>query len=191
MHWIVTADPLLIADLCFIFGLLMLTIDHLINLPAPCSDRINHARYLSSLWGHRWIRRCATFIRDVKRWWTQYHQCHHSLCLVPGGKRDSELWQHNDTVGEAPKISFIQNSTPVSVGTEYFEAEPKGMVTALSGDTVSSTGYPTGQVVRIRAISNNQGVMCGTATSSRMRTTRWCMCCREDRCKQDVTAVNW
>jgi FtsP/CotA-like multicopper oxidase with cupredoxin domain len=63
--------------------------------------------------------------------------------------------QHNGTTGEAPEISNIRNLTPVSVGSEYFEAAPKDMVTSLPGDP---EGAPTtGQMVRIKAHFNKWG----------------------------------
>ena len=63
--------------------------------------------------------------------------------------------QHNGTTGEAPEISNIRNQTPVIVGSEYFEAAPKDMVTSLPGDPEGSP--PTGQVVRIKAEFNKPG----------------------------------
>lgn len=63
--------------------------------------------------------------------------------------------QHNDTTGEAPEISNIRNLTPASVGSEYFEAAPKDMVTSLPGDPEGAT--PTGQMVRIKAHFNKPG----------------------------------
>lgn len=63
--------------------------------------------------------------------------------------------QHNGTTGEAPKISNIGNLTAASVGSEYFEAAPKDMVTALPGDPEGL--QPTGQMVRIKAHFNKTG----------------------------------
>jgi spore coat protein A len=65
--------------------------------------------------------------------------------------------QHNGTTGEAPEISHIRKFSSVSVGSEYFEAAPKDMVTALPGDPEPSSGNPTGQVVRIKAHFNKSG----------------------------------
>ena len=67
-----------------------------------------------------------------------------------------ETTQHNDTKGEVPEISFIQDTGPVDLGPEYFEAAPKDMVTSLPGDP---EGVPaaTGQVVRIRAHFDKPG----------------------------------
>jgi FtsP/CotA-like multicopper oxidase with cupredoxin domain len=63
--------------------------------------------------------------------------------------------QHNGTTGEAPEISNIRNLTAVSVGSEYFEAAPKDMVTSLPGDPEGDP--PTGQVVRIKAKFDKAG----------------------------------
>jgi spore coat protein A len=63
--------------------------------------------------------------------------------------------QHNGTTGEAPEISNIRDFSPVPVGSEYFEAAPKDMVTALPGDPEGDP--PTGQVVRIKAHFNKTG----------------------------------
>jgi FtsP/CotA-like multicopper oxidase with cupredoxin domain len=63
--------------------------------------------------------------------------------------------QHNGTTGEAPEISNIRNLTPASVGSEYFEAAPKDMVTSLPGDPEGAP--PTGQLVRIKAHFNKTG----------------------------------
>lgn len=63
--------------------------------------------------------------------------------------------QHNGTTGEAPEISNIRNLTPTSVGSEYFEAAPKDMVTSLPGDPEGAP--PTGQMVRIKAEFNKSG----------------------------------
>jgi len=63
--------------------------------------------------------------------------------------------QHNGTTGEAPEISNIRNFTPASVGSEYFEAAPKDMVTSLPGDPEGAP--PTGQLVRIKAEFNKSG----------------------------------
>jgi FtsP/CotA-like multicopper oxidase with cupredoxin domain len=63
--------------------------------------------------------------------------------------------QHNGTTGEAPEISNIRNLTPASVGSEYFEAAPKDMVTSLPGDPEGAP--PTGQMVRIKAEFNKSG----------------------------------
>ncbi|HEX6256091.1 MAG TPA: multicopper oxidase domain-containing protein [Euzebyales bacterium] len=63
--------------------------------------------------------------------------------------------QHNGTTGEAPEISNIRNLTPASVGSEYFEAAPKDMVTSLPGDPEAT--IPTGQMVRIRAHFDKSG----------------------------------
>jgi len=63
--------------------------------------------------------------------------------------------QHNGTTGEAPEISNIRNLTAASVGTEYFEAAPKDMVTSLPGDPEGAP--PTGQMVRIKTHFNKSG----------------------------------
>ncbi|NIO11593.1 MAG: multicopper oxidase domain-containing protein [Deltaproteobacteria bacterium] len=63
--------------------------------------------------------------------------------------------QHNGTTGEAPEISNIRNLTAASVGSEYFEAAPKDMVTSLPGDPEAAP--PTGQLVRIKAEFNKSG----------------------------------
>ncbi len=66
--------------------------------------------------------------------------------------------QHNGTAGEAPEISNIRNLSPASVGTEYFEAAPKDLVTSLPGNPDSEEGEPaTGQMVRIRAHFDRPG----------------------------------
>jgi spore coat protein A len=65
--------------------------------------------------------------------------------------------QHNGTTGEAPEISNIRRFRSVSVGSEYFEAAPKDMVTALPGDPEPPSGNPTGQRVRIKAHFNKCG----------------------------------
>ena len=63
--------------------------------------------------------------------------------------------QHNGTTGEAPEISNIRNFADTSLGSEYFEAAPKDMVTALPGDP---EGVPaTGQVVRLKAHFDKPG----------------------------------
>ncbi|WP_136799739.1 multicopper oxidase family protein [Desulfosediminicola ganghwensis] len=63
--------------------------------------------------------------------------------------------QHNGKTGEAPEISNIRNFSAVSVGSEYFEAAPKDMVTSLPGDPDGDP--PTGQLVRIKAHFNKPG----------------------------------
>ncbi|MEJ2353388.1 MAG: multicopper oxidase domain-containing protein [Anaerolineales bacterium] len=63
--------------------------------------------------------------------------------------------QHNGATGEAPEISNIRNSSPASVGSEYFENAPKDMVTSLPGDPDGSP--PTGQMVRIKAHFDKSG----------------------------------
>jgi spore coat protein A len=63
--------------------------------------------------------------------------------------------QHNGTTGEAPEISNIRNLSPTSVGSEFFEAAPKDMVTSLPGDPEGDP--PTGQMVRIKAHFNKSG----------------------------------
>jgi FtsP/CotA-like multicopper oxidase with cupredoxin domain len=63
--------------------------------------------------------------------------------------------QHNGTTGEAPQIGNIRNFTPAPVGSEYYEAAPKDMVTSLPGDPDESP--PTGQLVRIKAHFNKSG----------------------------------
>jgi FtsP/CotA-like multicopper oxidase with cupredoxin domain len=63
--------------------------------------------------------------------------------------------QHNGETGEAPEISNIRNLTPAAVGSEYFEAAPKDMVTSLPGDPEGAP--PTGQMVRIKAHFNKTG----------------------------------
>jgi spore coat protein A len=66
--------------------------------------------------------------------------------------------QHNGTTGEAPEISNIRKFKDVDVGSEYFEAAPKDMVTALPGNPEPEEGNPpTGQVVRIKAHFNKSG----------------------------------
>jgi FtsP/CotA-like multicopper oxidase with cupredoxin domain len=66
--------------------------------------------------------------------------------------------QHNGTTGEAPEISNIRNLTAASVGSEYFEAAPKDMVTSLPGDPEpEENNPPTGQMVRIKAHFNKTG----------------------------------
>jgi len=65
--------------------------------------------------------------------------------------------QHNGTTGEAPEISNCKKFKSVSHGSEYFEAAPKDMVTALPGDPEPPKGNPTGQVVRIKAHFNKSG----------------------------------
>jgi len=63
--------------------------------------------------------------------------------------------QHNGTTGEAPEISNIRNLTAASVGSEYFEAAPKDMVTSLPGDPDGAP--PSAQLVRIKAEFNKPG----------------------------------
>jgi spore coat protein A len=67
------------------------------------------------------------------------------------------ILQHNGTTGEAPEISNIKKFRSVSVGSEYFEAAPKDMVTALPGNPEPLAGNPTGQMVRIKAHFNKTG----------------------------------
>ncbi|HSS63847.1 MAG TPA: multicopper oxidase domain-containing protein, partial [Gammaproteobacteria bacterium] len=63
--------------------------------------------------------------------------------------------QHNGTSGEAPEISNLRNFMAVPVGSEYFEAAPKDMVTSLPGDPEGNP--PTGQVVRIKVHFDKPG----------------------------------
>jgi FtsP/CotA-like multicopper oxidase with cupredoxin domain len=63
--------------------------------------------------------------------------------------------QHNGTTGEAPEISNIRKIKPASVGSEYFEAAPKDMVTSLPGDPEGTP--PTGQLVRIKTKFDKPG----------------------------------
>ncbi|MGI9594504.1 MAG: multicopper oxidase family protein [Acidimicrobiales bacterium] len=63
--------------------------------------------------------------------------------------------QHNGEFGVAPEISNIRNLAAASLGSEYFEAAPKDMVTSLPGDPDGAP--PTGQMVRIKAHFNKPG----------------------------------
>jgi spore coat protein A len=65
--------------------------------------------------------------------------------------------QHNGTTGGAPEISNIRRFRTVSLGSEYFEAAPKDMVTALPGNPEPTSGNPTGQMVRIKTHFNKSG----------------------------------
>jgi len=63
--------------------------------------------------------------------------------------------QNHDTNGEAPEISNLRIFTAVPVGSEYFEAPPKGMITSMPGDLEGNPA--TRQVVAIKGHFNKPG----------------------------------